>query len=73
MAGTKGGPTRSCPGGPPSPCVQPRSRTGRRAGGALDLEGRFGGQSLIKTCCTKLKKTPPFRVCLIFNRWGGKM
>lgn len=29
---------------------------GRRAGGALDLEDRFGGQALIKTFCMKLKK-----------------
>lgn len=41
----------------PSPHVQLRSRTVRRAGGILDLEDRFGGQPLIKTFCMKLKKT----------------
>lgn len=52
-AGAQGGPTRE---GAAEPRVQPRSRMGRGAGGALDLEDRFGGQPLIKTFCMKLKK-----------------
>lgn len=51
--GPRGGPARE---GAAEPRIQPRSRMGRGAGGALDLEDRFGGQPLIKTFCMKLKK-----------------
>lgn len=54
----RGVPPTPAHGGTTEPRVQPWSRTGRGAGGALDLEDRFGGQPLIKTCCMKLKKNP---------------